>query len=91
MIGMFSRWRARRRHERQLALCKQFGHSMTRSGELTPAKEVGGVSVPTGPAEFWIFSCKCGYSEVNDVGLGSYVRSYADGEKLKEEQGGHHG
>lgn len=85
MIGFFKRWQAKRKHEAQLKICREDGHFLKHAGELTPGKMVNGAAVPIGPAEFWIYSCLCGYSEINDVSLRPYRRPFDEGERLKKE------
>ena len=59
---------------------------MTKRGEMTPGKMAGGVPVPIGKPDFWIFGCPCGYNEINDVGTQNYRRDYLEGLKMMEEQ-----
>ena len=87
MIKWFKRWRAARAREALIRICREDGHFLAHSGELTPHKMVGGVPVPTGPAEFWLYSCqnKCGYGEVNDPRKAPYRRDFEEGERLKRQ------
>lgn len=85
ILAWWRRRKARIKHEKQIQECREDGHFLVRSGELTPATMKGGAPVPTGKPDFWLFSCKCGYSEVNDVGtVGPYRRTWDDGEHLKK-------
>lgn len=85
MIKWWRRWRARKRHEKQLALCRKNGHTLDRKGAIQSGRLVDGVAVPTNePEEFAIFGCKCGYHEVNETTIKApYTRSWEVGEELK--------
>lgn len=85
--SFIKQYRARRKREKQLRTCREDGHFLTHSGELTPSKLVGGIPIPVGRAEFWIYSCPCGYSEVNDPKMRPYRRSFEEAERLKLEAG----
>lgn len=86
MMAWIRRWKARRAHEKQLRECREDGHNLIRTGELTPGKMVGGSAIPVGKPHFWLFACKCGYGEVNDVGTASpYRRPFDEGLRLMEE------
>lgn len=87
MIGWFRRWKAARVKAKNLETCRREGHLLLKSGEATPGKMVGGAAIPTGPAEFWFYSCKCGYGELNDPGPASYRRSVEEAERLKKKYG----
>lgn len=86
MIKWWRRWRAKKRHEKQLRECQEDGHFLVRAGEMQEARMVGGAPVPLDKKpEFEIFGCKCGYHEVNDAGTKApYRRDYLDGERLKK-------
>lgn len=80
----FKRWRQKRAKARQLKACQRDGHTLVRNGEMTPGRMVKGKPVAHGKPDFWLFACKCGYGEVNDVGTkDGYRRSWEDAEKLK--------
>ena len=85
MIGWFKRWRARRVQQAKNEACQRDGHLLMRSGEMTPGKMVGGAGVPIGKPEFGLYSCKCGYGEINELDMIPYRRPWDEGEQLKAE------
>lgn len=83
MIKFFKRWWLARAKKKHLANCERDGHLLNRVGELSPGTSIGAV---TGPAEFWLFACKCGYGEIEVVGKKSpYRRSWEAGEAFKKQ------
>lgn len=85
IVSFFRRWRQRRAKEKQLRACREDGHTLNRCGEMTPGRMVDGAPVATGKPEFWLFSCKCGYGEANDVGVASpYRRPWDEAERMKK-------
>lgn len=86
-MSPFSWWRqfrAKQKKVKQLRACKEDGHFLVKSGEAVQGKMVGGVPTPiSDKADFWFYSCKCGYGEANDPNKFSYRRSWEEAEKLK--------
>lgn len=85
MIGIIRRYLQEKKVEKQRQKCRMEGHLLIRSGELTPGKMVGGAAVPSGPAEYGLYACACGYGECNELDLKPYRRSYREGVQLMEE------
>lgn len=81
MIKWIRAWRAGRRAEKIRRGCRANGHLLEVCGDL---KEGNAMGVPLSGPKFGLYSCvnKCGYGEVNELGMKPYPRSWAEAERL---------
>ena len=83
MIGWIKGIFAKKKRARIVKNCRENGHFLKRTGELSPADQSGAA---TGPAEFWLMGCVCGYTEVQEIESKPMRRSFEDGERMIKEQ-----